>query len=157
MVSDFGRVKSLSFRNNQANFKRERIMNNSRKDNGYLYVTLRVGGVRHNKHIHRLVAEAFIDNPNNYTEVNHIDFNRENNNVSNLEWVDHGMNIRHSRDAGRMNSRKHCKTNTGERYISLRPSSGRYRLTIDQHELGTFKTLDEAVKRRDEILAEVDG
>ena len=46
---------------------------------------------------HRLVAIHFIDNPNNYDEVNHIDGNKSNNNVNNLEWVNRVYNERHSR------------------------------------------------------------
>lgn len=46
--------------------------------------------------IHRLVAAAFIPNPNNYPEVNHIDENKLNNRVSNLEWVSHKYNIAYS-------------------------------------------------------------
>lgn len=53
---------------------------------GYLYVILSNNGIKKNESIHRLVAKHFIDNPNNYPEVNHIDENKFNNNVSNLEW-----------------------------------------------------------------------
>ena len=45
-----------------------------------------------NKYIHRLVAETFIDNPNNLSEVNHIDENKANNSVDNLEWCDRKYN-----------------------------------------------------------------
>ncbi len=51
-------------------------------------------------YVHRLVAEAFIPNPNNLPEVNHIDGNRQNNNISNLEWVDRISNTIHAIKAG---------------------------------------------------------
>ena len=47
-------------------------------------------------YVHRLVAEAFIPNPNNYKVVNHKDFNRSNNKVTNLEWIDHRGNYLHT-------------------------------------------------------------
>lgn len=46
--------------------------------------------------VHRMVAVTFIPNPHNYSEVNHIDGNKTNNNITNLEWVDHLTNIIHS-------------------------------------------------------------
>lgn len=46
--------------------------------------------------IHRLVAETFIDNPDNKKEVNHKDLNKSNNKVSNLEWVSHSENMKHA-------------------------------------------------------------
>lgn len=57
-----------------------------RDTNGYLMVNLHKDGKQYSKRIHRLVAEAFINNPNNYDQINHIDENKENNNVNNLEW-----------------------------------------------------------------------
>ena len=63
---------------------------------GYLILGLTRGGKRYTKAIHRLVAEAFIPNPNNLPEVNHKDTNRYNNSVENLEWITHGDNIKYS-------------------------------------------------------------
>ena len=64
--------------------------------NGYMYVTLQKDKKRKTIKVHRLVAEHFIENPNNYPCVNHIDSNRKNNDVSNLEWVTHKQNIEHA-------------------------------------------------------------
>ena len=66
---------------------------------GYMLVDMRKDGKRYMKVVHRLVAEAFIPNPNNLPQVNHIDGNKSNNNVDNLEWCTcsenqlHGFNI----------------------------------------------------------------
>lgn len=57
-------------------------------DGGYLRVALRKSGVAKNLRVHRLVAIAFIDNPNNFPQVHHIDGNKKNNHLSNLEWCD---------------------------------------------------------------------
>lgn len=62
--------------------------------------------------VHRLVAQAFIPNPDNLPEVNHKDFDRTNNCVENLEWCNHADNVEYSILAGRHNSNKDC---TGER------------------------------------------
>jgi hypothetical protein len=88
----------------------------SQHDNGrgYLIVSLILDGKYTSKAVHRLVAEAFLDNPNNYSDVNHIDCDRRNNKVENLEWMTHGNNIKYSYDnekrsaVGESNAR--CKT-----------------------------------------------
>ena len=63
---------------------------------GYLILNLNINGKRKCKAIHRIMAEAFIPNPKCLPEVNHIDANRRNNSIDNLEWVTHGDNIQHS-------------------------------------------------------------
>ena len=62
---------------------------------GYERVTLWENGKKFNVSVHRLVAMAFIDNPdpNTYTEINHKDENKTNNNVNNLEWCTHIYNL----------------------------------------------------------------
>lgn len=76
--------------------KHNKIMSPADNGKGYLILNLRVDGGNKCKAIHRLVAEAFIPNPLNLPEVNHIDGNRQNNSVENLEWITHGNNIKHS-------------------------------------------------------------
>lgn len=61
---------------------------------GYVYVNISKENKKHNLRVHKLVAEAFIDNPNNYKQINHIDGNRQNNKVDNLEWCNGSYNIR---------------------------------------------------------------
>lgn len=66
------------------------------KRTGYFYVSLCKKGSIVKHYIHRLLAEAFIPNENNYNEVNHIDEDKTNNNLNNLEWCSHKYNINHS-------------------------------------------------------------
>lgn len=63
---------------------------------GYLHVILCLGGKRLQISVHRLVALAFIPNPENKPQVNHIDCNKKNNLVNNLEWVTNRENIIHA-------------------------------------------------------------
>ena len=95
-ISNLGRVKSL-----QRNGRPERILRlNLIK--GYAYTTLS-NGSRGNKKklkVHRLVAEAFIPNPHNKSEVNHIDGDKRNCKVENLEWVTHQENCKHAYETG---------------------------------------------------------
>lgn len=78
------------------NSKTGRALKPSITANGYYRVNLRKNGQTKTLYIHRIVAEAFIPNPNNYNEVNHIDEDKTNNNVENLEWVTHKSNINHA-------------------------------------------------------------
>lgn len=68
--------------------------------NGYWGLTLRVNGKSIRKRIHNIVAETFIENMHNYPCVNHIDGNKTNNNVSNLEWCTYKYNSAHCRELG---------------------------------------------------------
>lgn len=68
--------------------------------NGYLIVKLRNNGVSKNYKVHRLVANVYIENKNNYPQVNHIDGNKLNNNYTNLEWVTRSKNLIHAYKLG---------------------------------------------------------
>lgn len=88
-VSNLGNVKSLG--NNKT--RKDKILKPAKHSKGYLIVCLSKQG-KHKLHkIHRLVAQAFIQNPNNYQQINHKDENPANNQVNNLEWCDCQYNI----------------------------------------------------------------
>ena len=89
MVSNLGRVKSLNYHRTG----KERIMKPSDNGHGYLFVVLCKDGKDKNCRINRLVAQAFLPNPDNLPEVNHKDENKYNNCVENLEWCDRSYNV----------------------------------------------------------------
>lgn len=64
--------------------------------NNYISISLRHNGKYYSTRIHRLVANVFIPNPKNHPQVNHIDCNKSNNKVDNLEWCDSKHNINHA-------------------------------------------------------------
>ena len=69
-------------------------------NHGYLVVGMNVGSKQVNRLVHRMVAKAFIPNPNQLPEVNHIDGNKHNNAASNLEWVTSRQNQQHAYATG---------------------------------------------------------
>lgn len=90
-ISSYGNIIAL-------NYNREKRAQNRipRKDKGgYLYVNLWKNGISKTFKIHRLVAEAFLPNPNNLPQINHKDENKTNNSVFNLEWCSPSYNSKY--------------------------------------------------------------
>lgn len=85
-ISNKGRVKSLHRLDRLGRPVQEKILKHGYNKDGYWQVMLSKNGKYKTFRVHRLVAKAFISNPDNLPEVNHIDENKENNNVENLEW-----------------------------------------------------------------------
>ena len=85
-----------------------KILKQTISKTGYPVITTKIGG-RNGKayclKVHRLLAQTFISNPNNLPQVNHIDGNKLNNNINNLEWVDNSANQKHAYSIG-LNSTK---------------------------------------------------
>lgn len=99
-VSNLGRIKSLVGWNGKGYVKREKILNPYKQKSGKNYyrsvVKLKKYGNSKDFKVHKLVANAFIDNPNGYTVINHKDGNPLNNNVDNLEWCTQKQNVDHA-------------------------------------------------------------
>ena len=106
-VSNLGRVKSVDriitmkndvYINNKVRFQKGKILQPHISNHGhYLALTLCKNNKRHTKRVHRLVAETFIPNPDNLPEVNHIDGDKFNNTVKNLEWCTDRQNKDHAK------------------------------------------------------------
>lgn len=106
-VSNKGNVKSLPKKlpHTSGGFRmtKERILKYTLDKDGYCMVCLTNNYAKKYIRIHRLVAEAFLPNPNGYTEINHKDEDKTNNCVENLEWCDRKYNCNY----GTRNQRLH--------------------------------------------------
>lgn len=108
-VSTFGNVRSIA-RTIRCDSSRWGVGRNitiksrnlllATKDNGYLIATLSIHGKHRSHYVHRLVANAFIENPENKGEVNHMDGNKKNNRQDNLEWNTRLQNTTHAYETG---------------------------------------------------------
>ena len=78
------------------NSQRNKFLALAKNEGGYMFIGLSDGKKRTTFSVHRLVAILFLGNPNSLPEVNHIDFNKTNNNVENLEWITRSDNMKHN-------------------------------------------------------------
>ena len=132
-VTQEGRVKNI-----QTNF----YLKNSINSRGYYRITLCHEGTMKSVLVHQLVANAFIPNPHNYKELDHIDRNILNNNFKNLRWASHGENQRNKNAYGKLKVK----------YITKTPAKT-YRLYLKRCNLDeTFPTLKEAIAHRDSLI-----
>lgn len=91
-VSSLGRVRSIERIDSNGKVVPQRVLKGQTDKDGYLLVGLHKNGKRVTRRVHRLVASAFIPNKNRLPQINHIDKNKKNNCVGNLEWCDNKYN-----------------------------------------------------------------
>ena len=127
-VSNFGNVKRI---------KSGRILKPNAVSEGYLRVCLCDGRWKH-KLCHRLVGKAFIENPNNYPQIDHIDADKINNRVENLRWVTNSMNCLLKKPMKRESGLLRGVTKSGNKFLAKIKIDGKYKY------LGTFDTPEEA-------------
>ena len=122
-VSNFGRVKRLLITLHSRFYKEKILTNCFNNRTGYCFVALRKNDKDKNYSVHRLVAQAFIPNPSNLSDVNHIDGNKLNNNIDNLEWCTRSQNLKHALQIGLIKSQcKICRKVTikcGEKIVTF--------------------------------------
>ena len=125
-VSDLGRVKSLKY-------GKERILKPEKNNCGYLRVCLRKYEQNKGLLVHRLVAEAFIPNPNNLETVNHKDEVKTNNVASNLEWMSREDNVAYSRPQWEKRGVQMLDKSTGELLATFPSINEAWRVTGINH------------------------
>lgn len=151
-VSNMGRVKSMRVlktpKNGAICRKNSFLSTKATHDNRYIIVALCRDGEIKPTPVHRLVAEAFIPNPNNLPFVNHKDENPQNNHVDNLEWCTHEYNLRYSLELhGMKKPRKHQAQESKPR---KRPKSELVPLcayTLSGEFVGRFDSVWEAIEK----------
>ena len=94
-VSNLGNVRRLEYTDQIGRKKQTKVLHPSHKENGYYHVVLIKNREKKYYSVHRLVAAAFVDNPNNYPIINHKDEDMNNNNADNLEWCTYTYNNRY--------------------------------------------------------------
>lgn len=123
-VSNYGRVKRKKgftyYKDGRIAEFSETILKPGKNRKGYYIIYLSVNSKKYTKSIHRLVALAFIDNPNNLPQVNHINCNKLDNKVENLEWMSNLENLRHAFKNNIFKERDLKNSNTGLKVINIK-------------------------------------
>lgn len=157
-VSNLGNVRGvdryvIETNTNKRKLIKGKMLTKHEKDNGYRQVNLTKDGKTTFHYVHRIVMKAF--KPlNDYTdmEVNHIDYNRSNNELSNLEWTNHKDNVVHSSSNGKYGkvkgSANHKTTFTEEQVIEMREKYYKQGIGIPQlvYEIYGIKYSDDRKK-----------
>lgn len=109
-IKDFEGLYAITSCGRVWSYRKQKFLQPNTDKDGYLYVVLSVNQKRKTVKIHRLVANAYIQNDNNFTQVNHRDENKQNNCVNNLEWCDSKYNDNYGTRNKRMGENHKGKT-----------------------------------------------
>lgn len=139
-VSNYGRVRHTYYVKTK-NTTKVRYLNGYNNWIKYRLVSLRNNSQTTTYRIHRLVAESFIPNPYNKLEINHIDGNKANNHVSNLEWVTHLENMQHALKTGLW---KPAEGMLGKRGILYKRSKKVYQFSLGGELIAEYANATEA-------------
>lgn len=120
-ISNLGRVKSLPKYAGRS-YRKEKILKTYLDKNGYVKVILCKNNRTRFLSIHRLLAEAFIPNPNNYPQINHKDENKQNNSLNNLEWCTCKYNINYGTRTKRDVKKRKMKREQKQKLLDLLPN-----------------------------------
>ena len=135
---------SVSDQGNLRNDKTKRILKPGTSNSGYYYVVLRKQKKSYTKNIHRIVASAFLPNPNNKKMVDHIDNNETNNKLINLRWATTSENAQ--------NAKLSTKNTSGTKGVVFLKNTQKWRAQIcinGKHiSLGSFMKKEDAVNIR---------
>lgn len=121
-VSNTGQVKSLNYKGHGV----VRLLKQDVIHNGYKRVSLFKNGKKKNYLVHRLVAITFLPNPHGYKEINHIDENKANNMISNLEWCSREYNMNYGTVIKRSSEKRKGKDNPNAKTILMYDKEGNF-------------------------------
>ena len=127
-VNQFGEVKSLPKQIGLGYITKEKILKPRCNNSGYLIVNLSKDGKGLNKTVHRLVAKAFIPNPEGLPEIDHIDGDKTNNVVENLQWISHVENNR-KKTTGIGIPKRVENVETGEIFETMTAAADKYNVS----------------------------
>ena len=136
-VSNFGKVRTkdhyVTCKNGRKIFVKGKVLKQWHDKDGYMQVSFGANGKAIHLKVHRAVAASHLPNPNNYPEVNHIDCDRTNNRLDNLEWCTHQENITYRDKIGN--------------YVNNNPGHPVIAINLDTLEVSYFESQREAERQ----------